>query len=355
MLRHKPKLALIVDPRFSGGTSSAVAHELRALAPYVRLSIYAVETRMFKGQTVNPKIQDVIDELGLEVTWNPKVIRSEFVAFHNPSCLKFNKALDLKIICDTAYIVTHENLLRPNGGEGFDVGLCLRLIEKSLLCRNKYLVAVSGYNAAQNARWLDTSGAHGWKLADFHWFNICDFETVAPTATPRDRRGRMSRAGFEKFPALPVMERHFPPHAESCAILGGDSLLIDPEIIPEHWEVLPFGAMPVDAFFSKLDFFVYFTHPQLRESFGRVIAEAIAAGKVVITDPGTAQTFGSAVIASKGDDVDEIIARFVEQPELYQDFVLEAQKILQQFEADAFVKQVLSQFAKAKEIEHAVV
>ena len=35
----------------------------------------------------------------------------------------------------------------------------------------------------------------------------------------------------------------------------------------------------VDAFLASIDFFVYFTHPFLQESFGRVIGEAIAAGK----------------------------------------------------------------------------
>ena len=61
-------------------------------------------------------------------------------------------------------------------------------------------------------------------------------------------------------------------------------------------------------FLSGIDFFVYFTNPNWRESFGRVIAEAIAAGKLVITDPGTAATFGDAVVASDGADVDGIIA-----------------------------------------------
>ena len=40
-----------------------------------------------------------------------------------------------------------------------------------------------------------------------------------------------------------------------------------------------------------IDFFVYFTAPTWQESFGRVVAEAIAAGKVVLTNPDIGATF----------------------------------------------------------------
>jgi glycosyltransferase involved in cell wall biosynthesis len=99
---------------------------------------------------------------------------------------------------------------------------------------------------------------------------------------------------------------------------------------------LPFGSTDVDAFLAGIDFFVYFTHPALRESFGRVLAEAIAAGKLVITDPGTAETFGPAVVASDGQDVDRLIRGFVADPARYQAFVQDAQARLAAFSAESF-------------------
>lgn len=350
----KPHLSLVIDPRFSGGTSSAVARELHALADHVTLRVYALETAMFRGRSVNPVLQAALDALGLALEWNPKVIQSAFVAIHNPSCLKFNTDLDLRIICDTAYVVTHENFLRPGGDAGFDVDLCLALLDKALLCRHQILAPVSEYNANGVRRWMDQhlDATSRWKLADFHWFNICDFTLTPPTATPQDRRGRHSRAGFEKFPPLDVMSRHFPAHATRCTILGGDSLLLDPEGIPDHWTVIPFGAMPVDDFLEEIDFFIYYTHPHLRESFGRVIAEAIAAGKVVITDPGTAATFGAAVIGTDGADIDRIIDDFTTRPAQYQTFVAQAQQSLVRFESATFVNQILSEFQTRKAVAH---
>jgi hypothetical protein len=199
---------------------------------------------------------------------------------------------------------------------------------------------VSGYNRAGVDEWLRANPRADWIQAPFDWFNICDFDMVAPTASPADRRGRLSRAGHEKFPALQVMQAHFPEHAEACRILGGDSFLLDPEAVPPHWELLPFGSVPVAEFLQTIDFFVYFTHPQWRESFGRVIAEAICAGKVVITDRGTAATFGEAVVASDGSDVDSIIARLTADSAAYARFVERAQTLVRGFGSEPFVATV---------------
>jgi len=130
--------------------------------------------------------------------------------------------------------------------------------------------------------------------------------------------------------------------------LGADGLgIID---VPSNWELLDFGTEPVDAFLRTIDFFVYFTHPFWQESFGRVIAEAIAAGKVVITSHATAATFGDAVIAANPEDVDEIIARFIAKPALYTSQVKRSQTALRQFSASAFqdrFQQLLAQTSRA--------
>lgn len=86
---------------------------------------------------------------------------------------------------------------------------------------------------------------------------------------------------------------------------------------------------------------MYFTNPLWRESFGRAVAEAIAAGKLVITDPATAASFGSAVIASDGSDIDAIIAAHIAAPARYVAFVRAAQASLNRFAPQAFRERVL--------------
>ncbi|WP_299134008.1 hypothetical protein [uncultured Amaricoccus sp.] len=337
--RAGERLTLLVEPRFPGGTAAAVAAEIRALAPSFDLRVVALETAMFKDREVNPRLAEALAATGVEMIPPPSVIRADTVVLHNPACLKFERAPLPRISCQRAFVVTHENFLRPNGAEGFDIAGCLSRIDDSLVAGRRWLAPVSDWNRAGVADWLAAAGSR-WRLADFDWANICDFDLLPPTDRPRDRRGRHSRPGLEKFPDRDTMLRHFPAGAEICAILGADGFLDDPEGPPRHWKALRFGETEVASFLGEIDFFVYFTNAMWRESFGRVIAEAIAAGKLVITDPGTAATFGAAVVASDGGDVDAIIARFIAEPGRYQAFVRAAQASLARFRPESFVRTV---------------
>jgi len=352
------RLALVLDPRFPGGTSVAAAAEIRALADIVDLRVVALETAMFDGRAVHPAIEAALADHGLDLVRHPPVVHADTIVVHNPSCLRFDDALKVRMSCARAVVVTHENFLRPNGSQAFDVAACLELLEGALVCAERVLAPVSPYNRRTVADWL-AAERRAWALAPYDWFNIIDLEPQPPTPRPRDRRGRHSRPGFEKFPSFEVMRAHFPPHAEACIILGGDGLLLEPTAIPPHWDVRRFGAGEVAAFLREIDFLVYFTNPLWRESFGRVVAEAIAAGKVVITDPATATSFGDAVIAcdgdGDGDDVDRIIAELVAAPARYAEIVARAQAGLARFRPKAFVARVLDQLPLADASRRAVV
>src|SRR5262245_38724395 len=93
--KSRRKIALVGGPRLPGGSSTAVAHEICALHGHVDLRVFGVESSMFRDRPINPTLQRILDERGLELVWNPPVIRSEVVVFHNPSCLKFNEMLEL--------------------------------------------------------------------------------------------------------------------------------------------------------------------------------------------------------------------------------------------------------------------
>ena len=176
---------------------------------------------------------------------------------------------------------------------------------------------------------------------------------LEPSSRPRDRRGRHSRPGFEKFPALAALRAQFPPHAERCAILGADTLLLDSEGVPRHWQLLRFGAVPVADFLAGIDFFVYFTHPLWRESYGRVIAEAIAAGKLVITDEETAEPFGPGVVAATSKEVDRVIATHLNEPARYAAAVRRAQSDLAPHRPDAVLRR-LTPLLTPGELAHAL-
>jgi hypothetical protein len=352
--RSRHRLCLVFDPRFSGGTSSAVAAEIRALAGHFDLSVVALETRMFKGRSVHPAVDAALGETGLALRWDPPVAHADTIVFHNPSCLRYDSAIAMRMSCARLFVVTHENFLRPGGSEGFDVAACLGMIEAATIGGRRLLAPVSRYNRGTVTAWL-AGRERDWEVAETDWLSILDLPRLPPTDTPRDRRGRHSRPGLEKFPPLATMLAHFPDHAERNVILGGDVLLLEPGNIPAHWDVRRFGATEVAQFLSEIDFFIYFTNPRWRESFGRAVAEAIAAGKLVITDRGTADSFGDAVIASDGDDVDGIVASFAKDPAAYAAFVRAAQETLGRHRPEAFARQVAAQIARTEAAGHVLV
>jgi hypothetical protein len=340
--RGRRRVALVVDPRFPGGTGSAVAAEIRALAPRVALSVVGIASAMFRDRPVNPAIARALEDSGLELLAEPPVVRADTIVVHNPSCLRFDTCLRPRLSAARTLVVTHENFLRPGGAEGFDVGHCLRLIAARIAGGERLLAPVSAPNRAGVAAWAGDRQPDGWRLAAGDWPNICDQPFLAPSPAPRDRRGRHSRPGFEKFPGLRALRAQFPAHAERCAILGADTLLMDGERLPRHWQLMRFGAMPVAEFLAGIDVFVYFTHPLWRESYGRVIAEAVAAGKLVITDPATAEPFGPGVIGAEDTGaVDGIVAAHLAEPARYAAAVRRAQADLAAFRPEPVAERLL--------------
>jgi hypothetical protein len=331
-----PTVAYLIEPRFAGGTSAAVAAELRIVAQKARVTVHAIRSRIFSAQPVAPVLEATLDELKIDLLWDTPTIGADLVILHNPLFLKNQTDLGCRIVARHLLVVTHENFLRPGGTEAFDVARCLGQIDRAATALRKSVAPISPHNRQTVTDWAQIHGFdRRWGVLDRDWFNICDFAMLAPTPRPADRRGRHSRPGFEKFPDLAAMDLCFPKHAATNVILGADSYLAT-QLQRPHWVMYPFQTIDVAQYLGMIDFMVYFTAPTWRESFGRVLAEAIAAGKVVITDAQTASTFGRAVIAATPAEVDAIIARHLAQPRLYQSQVAQAQASLASHSGAAF-------------------
>ncbi|MGC3937223.1 hypothetical protein ACOTTU_05410 [Roseobacter sp. EG26] len=332
----RPKIAYVLDPRFPGGTSSAVAAELECVSQTARVEVHAISTAMFPGQPVAPQLASVLRRLNIPLIWDAGEISGDAVILHNPSCLKFQETLDTTIIAKRLVVVAHENFLRPGGAEAFDVARCLDLIARCSVTLERSIAPISPWNRKTVEQWLLANPSYDvWSVLDWDWFNICAFDRHPPTAFPTDRRGRHSRAGFEKFPQRDVMDLCFPQTAKQNTILGADNFLGEPNT-PTHWTLYPFGGVSLAHFFEQIDFFVYFTAATWRESFGRVLAEAVAAGKIAISDVDTAASFDGAVIGASPADVTAIVKGYLIDPDRYQDDVLAGQKKLEQFSSQAF-------------------
>lgn len=300
---------------------------------FAPLEVVAITTAMFADRPNHPDIDRALADLDIQLRWDPAVVNADLIVLHNPACLKFNNTLNTRLVADTLIVVAHENFTAPGGTLSFDVDACFDVLEGAALARRKIIAPVTAYNRQTVEAWTGDA-RDGWIVSPVDWSNICDFEQAPPATTPSDRRGRHSRPGFEKFPDRATMESLYPMHAQANVLLGADIFIDDDP--PRHWTLHKFRDIPVDHFLDQIDFFVYFTNSRWRESFGRVIAEAIAGGKLVLTDPGTASTFGKGVIGLSANEVDGAIQSFIADPAAYRRHVRQAQRGLGMFTADRF-------------------
>lgn len=98
-------------------------------------------------------------------------------------------------------------------------------------------------------------------------------------------------------------------------LLGvGDKIRTMVGEIPSNWAVFAFDEIPVATFLQSLDFFVYFHRSDLREAFGLTIAEAAAAGCVVIVAPYLEQTFGDAALYCEADEAVALVRAIAADP-----------------------------------------
>jgi hypothetical protein len=67
-----------------------------------------------------------------------------------------------------------------------------------------------------------------------------------------------------------------------------------------------------------------------------VVAEAIAAGKVVICEKYLARTFGEACITVEADEIDRTIGEYLDQPAKYVDQVTRSQNYIRRFTRENF-------------------
>ncbi|MFC0268197.1 glycosyltransferase [Kushneria aurantia] len=253
------------------------------------------------------------------LTWEEE-IDAECVIIHHPPILKYepdqlpcihSKKLAIlvnqspkQLYSQEAYYYSEENVEE----------LCYRLFKLKPVwvsispSAREVLLGCGFYNVSEEI-WYPPLMAQSLDLAEL--YNFSDSSRLPVI-------GRHARDHWTKWPSTrdKIKTAYLVNKKYEVRLLGGASHAL--KILgfsPQNWKIFPFDSIEVADFLEQLDFFVHFTNEDYIEEFGRNIAEAMAAGVVVILPRQFESTFGKAAYYCKPEEVESAVEYIWQNPE----------------------------------------
>jgi glycosyltransferase involved in cell wall biosynthesis len=292
----------VADMRFPGGTSAAIAHEVRALnsAGYkiglIQKDAPVLANKPHLGR--HPKLAQAIAD-GTVTLLEAGVVESRLVLLHNPHIVEDMAGSYPEIRTQKSILVVHQPLATTTGRPHYDAA-AVDANAALLTGKRTSWAPISPISRDNCLRF----GA-GLEILPHNWQNIVFVEDWRrPAAQVRGALpvvGRHSRPDQSKWPiSLDCLKQTCPddPSYDVRLLGAGHGLekLLDGQAPPANWQTWAFNEIPVIPFVQALDFFVYYHKPEIIEGFGRTIAEAMAAGCVVILPPYFERTFAEGAL-----------------------------------------------------------
>lgn len=311
------------DWRPYGAPAKAIIEEIKALKADGRsVGILQLETYRYVSAYTRPlceQIQDLVNRGVVDLVLPIDEVAVDTLIIRYPPVLQFKPGHEFGLKAGRVLILANQ---APSEHDGRD---------------RRYIVADCTANARTmfgvEPEWLpEGPQTRAALLAEgtVQGSNIVeiDFPCVLDPdewAMPRSRFrsdmpvvGRHSRDHYTKWPATKEsMLKVYPDDpAVDVRIMGGatSATALLGARLPGNWTPFPYDVMGVKAFLYQLDFWVYFHHPVLVESFGLAVLEAMATGCVVILPKHFEPTFGAGAVYCDEDEVQDVIR------ELYGDF-----------------------------------
>lgn len=290
-------IVIVTDPRFQGGTSSAVAAEMSAAARAgYSVGFFSYEAANLRQPLpFNPRIKKLIDRGEVSHIVPGTRAACTLAILHNPFTAGLVPVAPLGITAERRLVVAHHPPVDADGHPSYEIADVTCNAEEILAGRADWVPV--GPNA--RAAFASLPGAPA--LLPDDWANVIDLDAwrhlPAQRTRARIRIGRHSRPDLRKFPA----------DRASFETIYGDGEAVDVDLlgcphelrdllhpVPAQWHLRPFGGVRVTDFLDGLDVFVYYHRPDWIEAFGYTVLEAMARGIPCVLPPTLAPSFGDA-------------------------------------------------------------
>jgi hypothetical protein len=319
---HSLDLLFLADARFEGGTSTALAAEIRAAHQAgIRAGLVFVKGPLLQtSKPTHPAIAALIDD-GIVALVDPSLpMTAGVVVIHHPLIMTHRPTRRLRISARAVLLVLHHPATDAEGAEQYD----LEPLVDNCIAAFGHDVGLAPVSAVVRQSLPQLLPERSYVINE-DWINLIDLGQWPPRSTRAPIYpvviGRHARPDLAKWPdtrweALLA----YPDDAEryQVRILGSGKFLSKAYgPLPRNWEEKEFDPEAVSPFLMQLDFYVYFHNSKWSEAFGRTIMEAMATELVVILSPLFEPMFGDAAVYCDPVDVKKVIAGFVAEPAAY--------------------------------------
>lgn len=330
--KHQPNthydVILVSDFRFPGGTSMSNAEEIKAQASMglrtgiVQMSRYD----MNPSRPFNPIFNNLIKNNDCELIVFGQEVTCDLLILRQPWVLEEYQAYVPKIQAKKIKVIVNQPPKLEYGNES----KCVWNIERCADNLFKYF--------GNTADWHPIGPLVRKALVDYHeseiekinispldWNNIINLDEwirkSKPAPSTRIRICRHSRDHFLKWPNNEIdLFNAYPKSKDfNIYVLGGaeSPREIIKNDLPKNWKVTEFGKCDPKKYLARYDIFVYFTHPDWVEAFGRSIFEAMAVGLPVILPPQYEPVFKEAAIYCEPNEVEKIAKELMASEDAY--------------------------------------
>lgn len=340
------ELIYFADPRFSGGTSTSIVNELKALRQAgICPGFCPVLSAVFpEPQEFHTELEEIMQGDQVRLLSPNLDVTTRIALVHHPRLFEEMPFEQIKVRVEQLVLVLHHPPFNGVGAPEYDFEKIIRNL-RELFCTTVLIAPVGPLVREQLIGRLP----NGAELLEDDWHNLLDFDDwafrAAPTGNEQIEIGRHSRPQLSKWPQTRnEVEQIYPDRPDvRINMLGApDDLKMRFSPIPANWKLLDYASVDVHSFLQGLDFYVYFHSRIWVEAFGYCILEAIAKGIPAILPEHFRPLFGPAAIYATPDTVWDIIEKLAGDTDSYIRHVKQARRHVEKtFSIDRFVPRLI--------------